>query len=92
MSIAAAVRQTGVPLNMFCRWRRQYGGMSRAHLKRLKELESEAANAVGLRETPNNLRLRRAVSDLTPDSEAFKPPPVRGERRTILSEAAQGNC
>jgi transposase-like protein len=39
----------------YYRWRRQYGGMSRDQLKRLKELEKE------------NQRLRRAVSDLTLD-------------------------
>ena len=37
------------------RWRKEYGGMSRDQLKRLKLLESE------------NTRLRRAVSDLTLD-------------------------
>ena len=37
------------------RWRKQYRGMNRYQLKRLKELEAE------------NQRLRRAVSDLTLD-------------------------
>ena len=39
----------------YYRWRKEYGGMSRDQLKRLKELETE------------NARLRRAVSDLTLD-------------------------
>jgi len=39
----------------YYRWRKDYGGMSRDQLKRLKELETE------------NARLRRAVSDLTLD-------------------------
>ena len=47
------------------RWK-QYGGMNRAQLSRLKDLEKE------------NLRLRRAVSDLTLE-------------KLILTEAAQGN-
>ena len=55
MSVADAVRQIGITQQTYYRWRRQYGGMSRDQLKRLKELEKE------------NQRLRRAVSDLTLD-------------------------
>jgi len=55
MPIAQAVRQIGVTEQTYYRWRKQYGGMSRGQLKRLKELETE------------NQRLRRAVSDLTLD-------------------------
>jgi transposase-like protein len=54
-SIADAVRQIGVSQQTYYRWRKEYGGMSREQLKRLKELETE------------NTRLRRAVSDLTLD-------------------------
>ena len=53
--IADAVRQIGVTVQTCYRWRKQYGGMSRGQLKRLKELEAE------------NQRLPRAVSDLTLD-------------------------
>ena len=66
MTIADAVRQIGVTQQTYYRWRRQYGGMNREQLKRLKELEKE------------NLRLRKAVSDLTLD-------------KMILAEAAKGN-
>ena len=55
MSIADAVRQIGVTQQTYYRWRKLYGGMGRAQLKRLKDLEKE------------NQRLRRAVSDLTLD-------------------------
>jgi putative transposase len=55
MTIADAVRQIGVTEQTYYRWRKQYGGMNRDQLKRLKELEKE------------NARLRRAVSDLTLD-------------------------
>ena len=55
MLIADAVRQIGVTVQTYYRWRRQYGGMSRDQLKRLKTLEVE------------NQRLRRAISDLTLD-------------------------
>ncbi|PJN94202.1 hypothetical protein CNY89_15895 [Amaricoccus sp. HAR-UPW-R2A-40] len=54
-SIADAVRRIGVTQNSSYRWRKEYGGMSREQLKRLKALEAE------------NRRLRRAVSDLTLD-------------------------
>ncbi len=55
MPVAQAVRQIGVTEQTYYRWRKQYGGMSRGQLRRLKELEVE------------NQRLRRAVSDLTLD-------------------------
>ena len=64
MRIADAVRQIGITQQTYYRWRKEYGGMNRDQLKRLKELEKE------------NARLRRAVSDLTLDklilSEAAK--------------------
>ena len=53
--IAVAVRQISVTQQTYCRWLKQYGGMNRDQLKRLKEMETE------------NQRLRRAVSDLTLD-------------------------
>mgnify|MGYP001828102804 CR=1 FL=1 len=55
ITIADAVRQIGTTEQTYYRWRKQYGGMSRDQLKRLKDLEQE------------NQRLRRAVSDLTLD-------------------------
>ena len=55
LGVTKAVRQIGVTQQTYYRWRRQYGGMNRDQLKRLKELEKE------------NARLRRAVSDLTLD-------------------------
>lgn len=54
-SVPEAVRQIGVTVQTYYRWRKEYGGMNRDQLKRLKELEVE------------NQRLRRAVSDLTLD-------------------------
>jgi len=65
-SIADAVGQIGVTQQTYYRWRKRYGGMGREQLRRLKELEKE------------NLRLRRAVSDLALDKQ-------------ILQEAARGN-
>ena len=65
-SIAEAVRTIAVTETTYFRWRAEYGGMKSDQVKRLKELEVE------------NMRLRRAVSDLTLD-------------KLILAEAARGN-
>ena len=54
-SVQEVVRQIGVTVQTYYRWRKEYGDMSRDQLKRLKELGAE------------NTRLRRAVSDLTLD-------------------------
>jgi putative transposase len=59
-SVSEAVRQIGVTVQTYYRWRKEYGGMSRDQAKRLKELETE------------NTRLRRAVSDLTLDKLILK--------------------
>lgn len=55
MMIADALRQIATTQQTYYRWRKQYGGMKRDQLKRLKELKKE------------NQQLRRAVSDLTLD-------------------------
>lgn len=65
-SVAEAVRQIGVSEQTYYRWRQEYGGLKGDQVKRLKELEAE------------NMRLRRAVSDLTLE-------------KLILKEAASGN-
>jgi putative transposase len=54
-SVADAVRSIGTTEVTYYRWRREYGGLKTAQVKRLKELEAE------------NARLRKAVSDLTLD-------------------------
>ena len=46
MTVADAVRKIGVSEQTFYRWRKQYGGMSRGQLKRLKELEKENARLI----------------------------------------------
>ena len=61
-----AIRQIGVTEVTYYRWRQEYGGLKSDQVKRLKDLETE------------NMRLRRAVSDLTLD-------------KLILAEAAKGN-
>ena len=65
-TVAETIKQLGVSDVTYYRWRKEYGGMTSTQVKRLKELEKE------------NLRLRKAVSDLTLD-------------KLILQEAAKGN-
>jgi putative transposase len=65
-SVAEAIRSIGVSEVTYYRWRQEFGGLKSDQVKRLKELEAE------------NLRLRRAISDLTLD-------------KLILQEAARGN-
>ena len=55
MARIAAIREVRVTEQIFCRYRKQYGGMGTAQLKKLKPLQRE------------NERLRRAVPDLTLD-------------------------
>ena len=63
-TVAEAIRLIGVTEVTFYRWRQEYGGLKGDQVKRLKELEAE------------NVRLRRAVSDLT--------------REKLILEAAAG--
>ena len=65
-NMADAIRQIGVSEVTFYRWRQEFGGLKTEQVKRLKELEQE------------NVRLRKAVSDLTLD-------------KLILQEASRGN-
>ena len=53
--VADAIRSIGVTEVTYYRWRNEYGGLKGDQVKRLKQLETE------------NVRLRRAVSDLTLD-------------------------
>ena len=54
-SIADAVRAIGTTEVTYYRWRKEYGGLKRDQVRKLKKLEAE------------NTRLRRAGSDLTLD-------------------------
>ncbi len=64
--VAEAIRSIGVTEPTSYRWRQEVGGLKTDQVRRLKELEAEDA------------RLRRAVSDLTPE-------------KLVLKEAAAGN-
>ena len=54
-TIASSCRACGITEQTYYRWRKQYGGMQLNQVRRLKDLEQE------------NVRLRKAVSDLTLD-------------------------
>lgn len=62
---ANACRRIAVSEKTYYRWRKEYGGLKTDQARRMKDLEKE------------NLRLRRAISDLTLD-------------KLILQEAARG--
>jgi transposase-like protein len=66
ISTAEACRRIAVSVQTYYRWRKEYGGLKTDQARRMKDLEKE------------NLRLRRAISDLTLD-------------KLILQEAARGN-
>jgi putative transposase len=65
-TVAQVCRNLGIAEQTFYRWRREYGGLKVEQAKRLKALEQE------------NVRLKRAVADLTVD-------------KLILQEAVRGN-
>ena len=62
---ADASRRIAVTEQTYYRWRKEFGGLKTDQARRMKDLEKE------------NLRLRRAISDLTLD-------------KLILQEAARG--
>ena len=59
-SVADAIRSIGVTEVSYYRWRSEFGGLKTDQVKRMKELEAE------------NVRLRRAVADLTLDKLTLK--------------------
>lgn len=65
-SMAEAIRQIGVTEITYYRWRKEYGGLKTDQVRQIKTLEKE------------NVRLRKAVADLTLD-------------KLILQEASKGN-
>lgn len=59
-TIAEAVNQIDVSEQTYYRWKRQYGGMRRDQLKRLKELEKQ------------NARLKKLVAELSLDKDILQ--------------------
>ena len=67
---ADACRRIGVAEQTYYRWRKEYGGLKTDQARRMKDLEKD------------NLRLRRAISDLTLDKLTLD--------KLILQEASRG--
>ncbi len=59
-TIGEICRSLSISEQSYYRWRRDYGGLKLDQAKRLKDLERE------------NLRLRKAVSELTLDAQILK--------------------
>ena len=59
-TVAEAVRQIGVTLQTYYRWRKEYGGLTGNQAKKMKELEKE------------NARLKKLVADLSLDNAVLK--------------------
>lgn len=55
-----ACRKSGITLQTFYRWRKEFGGLQIDQARRLKELENE------------NARLKRVVADLALDNSVLK--------------------
>lgn len=60
VKVGEICRKHGIADQTFHNWKKKYGGMDLAELKRVKELEQE------------NSRLKRAVADLTLDVQILK--------------------
>lgn len=59
-AVGQACREMGVTEQTYYRWRKEYGGMKTAQVKKLKDLEKE------------NSRLKKAVAELTLDRMILK--------------------
>jgi transposase-like protein len=59
-SVGQACREMGITEQTYYRWRKEYGGMKTAQVKRLKDLERE------------NGRLKKAVAELILDKQILK--------------------
>jgi len=59
-NVSQICREMGIAEQTYYRWRKEYGGMKTAQIRKLKDLEKE------------NTRLKRAVADLTLDKLILK--------------------
>ena len=59
-SVQEAVRQIGVTVQTYYRWRKEYGGLNVDQAKRLKDLEKE------------NVQLKHLVANLSLDNAILK--------------------
>ncbi|RZL23455.1 MAG: IS3 family transposase [Sphingomonas sp.] len=73
---AEACRRIAVSEQTYYRWRKEYGGLKTDQARRMKDLKKE------------NLRLRRAISDLTLDKLILQ----EAARKKLLSPARRRRC
>ena len=59
-SVAEVVRELGITEQTFYRWKKKYGGLGVAELRRLKQLEEE------------NKQLKKLVADLSLDKQMLQ--------------------
>jgi putative transposase len=59
-TLAVMIRKIGVSDNTYCRWRKEYGGLTIDQAQRLKDLEVE------------NSRLKKLVADISLDNAILK--------------------
>jgi len=59
-TVEEAVREAGITLNTYYRWRKEYGTMTASKARELKALEKE------------NIRLKKLVADLSLDNAILK--------------------
>jgi transposase-like protein len=59
-NVGQICREMGITEQTYYRWRKEYGGMKTAQIKRLKDLERE------------NGRLKKVVAELTLDKQILK--------------------
>lgn len=55
-----AVKKSGITIQTYFRWRKEYGGLKTDQAKRLRDLENE------------NIRLKKLVADLALDNSVLK--------------------
>jgi hypothetical protein len=55
-----AVKKSGITIQTYFRWRKEYGGLKTDQAKRLRDLENE------------NMRLKKLVADLALDNSVLK--------------------
>ena len=60
LTVSEVCRKLGVTEQTYYRWRKEYGGLTRDQVKRLRELEQE------------NARLKKLVADLSLDNAILK--------------------
>lgn len=76
-TVAEAVKQQGIAEQTYYRWRREYGGMDKSEVRRLKELERE------------NARLKKLVAKLALDKAILEEAVAKNDEPGQVSTAGE---